>query len=147
MLPDQNCLWLWCFTVKYCPIVYSFFLFPLFFLLLFPWWKLNGASPSATVLICMKLCPLLKAFLCCSTLWALSCLVFLLVTLLALTDSQVKCTLRAARICASASSPICYDIISLVSVWLRLCLGQSCIDGSMLANVLTVASPLHEYVT
>lgn len=80
--------------------VYSF-LFPLIFLLyfisfLFPWWKLNEASPSATVLICTKLCPLLKAYLCCSTLWALSCLVFLLVTLLVLTDSQVKCTLRAA---------------------------------------------------
>lgn len=97
-----------CCFADYCTLllntvlfVYSSFLFPLFFLLfvisfLFPWWKLNEASPSATVLICMKLCPLLKAFLCCSTLWALSCLVFLLVTLLALTDSQVKCTLRAA---------------------------------------------------
>lgn len=65
-------------------------------LLFFPWWKLSEASPSATVFIYTRLCPLLKAFLCCSTLWALSCLVFPLVTLLALTDSQVKWILWAA---------------------------------------------------
>lgn len=71
-----------------------------FFLLsLLPWWKLREASPSATVFIYTRLCPLLKVFLCCSTLWALSCLVSLLVTLLALTDSQVKCILRAACVC------------------------------------------------
>lgn len=60
------------------------------------WWKLNEASPSATVFTYTRLCLQLKAFLCCSTLWALSCLVFPLVTLLALTDFQVKWTLRAA---------------------------------------------------
>lgn len=102
------------FTVKYCPVCLLSFPFPLVFLLffisfLFPWWKLNEASPSATVLICMKLCPLLKAFLCCSTLWALSCLVFLLVTLLALTDSQVNCTLRAA----------CFLCVCLLHLWWR----------------------------
>lgn len=80
--------------IEYLLLSFTFFLFPLslFFFLFFllPWWKLSEASPSATVFIYTRLCPLLKVFLCCSTLWALSCLVSLLVTLLALTDSQVK---------------------------------------------------------
>lgn len=72
------------------------------------WWKLSEASPSATVFTYTRLCPLLKAFLCCSTLWALSCLVFLLVTLLALTDSQVNCVARAA--CVSVFVHLCLSI-------------------------------------
>lgn len=74
-------------------------IFPFFLCLFFLWWKLSEASPSATVSIFTKLCPLLKAFQCCSTLWALSCLVSLLVTLLALTGSQVKLIVRASCIC------------------------------------------------
>lgn len=63
-----------------------------------PWWKLSEASPSATVFTSTRLCPLLKVSLCCSTLWALSCPVFPLVTLLALTDSQVNRIALAAHI-------------------------------------------------
>ena len=99
--------------------------------LLFPWWKLSEASPSATVFIYTRLCPLLKAFLCCSTLWALSCLVSLLVTLLALTDSQVKCVLRAACVCVFVTSAlsfhssitICHtppvSVVWCDSIWIR----------------------------
>lgn len=95
-----NSLYLFSLSTVFLPFLYLFS----------PWWKLSEASPSATVLICTRLCPLLKVFLCCSTLWALSCLVFLLVTLLALTDSQVKCVLRAACICVSASSvSVCHS--------------------------------------
>lgn len=76
---------------------------------LFPWWKLSEASPSATVFICTKLCPMLKAFLCFSTLWALSCLVSLLVTLLALTDFQVKCVLRATCVDVFVTSALPFN--------------------------------------
>lgn len=120
------------FTVKYCPICLLSFLFLLAFLLflisfLFPWWKLNEASPSATVLTCMKLCPLLKAFLCCSTLWALSCLVFLLVILLALTDSQVNCTLRAACVLCVCLLHLLWRHFTSFRFWSRLFWGQNCI--------------------
>lgn len=107
---DEDCFY---FMKDFCSTLYFvntvFFPLPLFFFhylsssspsfFLFPWWKLSEASPSATVFIYTRLCPLLKAFLCFSTLWALSCLVSLLVILLALTDSQVKCFLRAQCIC------------------------------------------------
>lgn len=49
--------------------------------------KLSEASLSATVFTFMRLCQLLKVYLFCFTLWALSSLVSL--TLLALTDCQV----------------------------------------------------------
>lgn len=101
----------------YCNRLLPFtsFLFPfLCSLCLFPWWKLSEASQSATVFIYTRLCPLLKAFLCCSTLWALSCLVSLLVILLALTDSQVKCFLRAACVF------VCLWSLPLFSIHLSL---------------------------
>lgn len=98
-LISSSCLYLFCL---FC--FFTFFPSLLFFIfsLFSPWWKLSEASPSATVYIYTRLCPLLKAFLCCSTLWALSYLVFPLVTLLALTDFQVKCFLRAACVRESA---------------------------------------------
>lgn len=96
------------------PLLYFHYLPPFSLRLFFPWWKLSEASPSATVFIFTKLCPLLKAFQCCSTLWALSCLVSLLVTLLALTGSQVKLIVRASCICVCvctafpiSPSPLC----------------------------------------
>lgn len=142
--PDQECIYQWKHLCKISVLrshwILSSFLylfsvstvsfFFLFFLLffLFPWWKLSEASPSATVFIYTRLCPLLKVFLCCSTLWALSCLVSLLVTLLALTDSQVKCILRAACVCVFVTSTppfhptftICHilpDSMSVVTVF------------------------------
>lgn len=98
-------------TVIFSLPLFCFLFFVLFCLL--SWWKLSEASQSATVSTYTRLCPLLKVFLCCSTLWALSCLVSLLVTLLALTDSQVKCVLRAACVFVISAFPVCHISLSV----------------------------------